>query len=394
MRKNTKQLYWLIFLLAFLLLILFCGCSAHRRKIKQNTETNEFILNSSRAEPVRIGYLESEPYALFARETEYAAEQLSLNGYLNFYEVTGEADSSIVWENICNLQCGREAEFLANAYYVFSDMSEEERSALLERGDIDILFVMGTAAGKWLSSHADRISYDYMVFASADPVSAGITAGEEIRLNDKSFAHIDPGRISRQIEMACELFQFSDVGVVYMDDAAAYSYSGIAQLEDAAEKYGFSIHKLHVKEPLELSDYDRYYRELKKAYEKLIPQIDLLYITTGKIEDEKLPWLLEEVHKAGIITVAETSEEQVKYGALMHVSLTNMEEEGAFAGITLADYIKGTDISKLKQVYEFTPKLSFNYDTIKTVGAEVPMKILLLADSVYKDEKNWNLKEK
>lgn len=334
---------------------------------------------------VRIGYLESEAYGPFARQTDAAAQTLSQLGYLEQYVFDARTDSHDVWTKICESQIHKNALFVKEAFYTLNLMSEDEKQKLLMRNDLDVLLVMGTAAGKWLAANADQISYDYMVYAVSDPISAGLTKSETERINKKSFAHIDTNRMGRQISMAYRVFGFTDIGVVYEDSAAAYSYSGIPQLLEQQALHGFNIHTLHVKEPTgeDPVDYERYYQELKQAYASLIGKIQVLYITTAMIEDHMLPWLLEDVHKAGIITVAETSESQVEMGALIHISLTDSEEEGDFAARTLDEYIKGTPIDRLNQVFEFTPKISINFDTARLIGAEIPVKVLLIADTIY-----------
>jgi len=148
-------------------------------------------------------------------------------------------DSRAVWSKICESQISDRAAFVEDAYYVLNQMSEEECQALLQRDDLDVLFVMGTAAGKWLAANADQIAYDYMVNAVSDSISAGLTKTETERYNDKSFAHLDSNRVGRQINMAYRVFEFTDIGVVYENNDAAYSYSGIPQLLEQQELYGF-----------------------------------------------------------------------------------------------------------------------------------------------------------
>jgi len=332
---------------------------------------------------VRVGYLEGEQYGPFAQQLDAAAQTLSELEYLDGYTYTAMTDSAAVWNKICESQISENAEFVADAYYVMDQMSEEEKAALLAREDLDVLVVMGTAAGKWLTANADTISFDYMVYAVSDPVTAGLVKSRTERVNDRSFAHIDANRMGRQINMAYRVFGFTDIGVVYADNDAAYSYSGIPQLLEQQEQYGFNIHTIHVEEPVDDSDYERYYNELKAAYAELTPKIQVLYITTGMIEDHMIPWLVEDVHKAGVYTVTETSESQVEQGVLMHLTLTDSEEEGDFAARTLDEYINGTPITELNQSFEFTPKIVINYDTARLVGAEIPIKVLIIADTIY-----------
>ena len=375
--KNKNRLIMWVLLAAAAMLAAGCSSQKEAPKLKEEPEPIE--------RAVRIGCLESEEYYFYTEQLDSAADTMAKEGWLTGYSGEGE-NTEAVWDDICDSKSREGLEFVAGAVYNMTRMDKAALKELLRRQDLDLLLVFGTSAGAWITKNSDEISYDYMVFGSADPVTAGIAAGETKRLNSHAFVHIDSKRTGRQIDMAYRLFHFQDIGVVYEDSAAAYSYSGIRQLEERSSKYGFQIHTLHVSEPETAEDYQRYYSELKAAYAELIPDIDVLYITTGKIEDEKLPWLLEDVHKAGIITVAETQESQVKYGALVHITMSDPEEEGGFAGKTIMEYAAGTPIDELNQVYEITPKIVFNYDTAKLLNAEIPMSTYLIADAIYPGE--------
>ncbi len=339
---------------------------------------------------VKIGCIIAEEYGFFSEQLSAAAESLSRQGLIGEYDPPeGVRPAQEVWNDICEVQQLENAEFVKESFYNTDQMEESEmEDVFFHESDVDLMLVLGTAAGVWLTENASELPFEYMVFASADPISGGIVKSETERFNDISFAHVDPGRLGRQTELAYEIMPFDSIGVVYEDSEAAYSYSGIAQLEALSKEKGFEIHRLHVDEPSKDNDYDRYYNELKAAYHELIPDIDVLYITTGMIEDEMLPWLLEEVHEAGIITVAETTESQVEYGALMHITMTDAPEEGGFLAQTLKDYLDGTPIDELNQVFLITPHISLNLDTIEKVGAKIPMSVYLIADKIYEQKED------
>lgn len=334
---------------------------------------------------VKIGCIIAEEYGFFSEQLSAAAISFSQMGYLSTYQPPDRVrPAQDVWDDICDSQQVENAEFVKESFYNTDLMKEDEmEDAFFQETDIDLMLVFGTAAGAWLTENADQVPFDYMVFASADPISGGIVKSETERYNDHSFAHVDPGRLGRQTELAYEIMPFESIGVVYEDSEAAYSYSGIAQLEALSEKNGFEIHRKHVDEPSKDMNYTRYYNQLKQAYHELIPDIDVLYITTGMINDSMLPWLLEEVHEAGIITVAETTESQVECGALMHITMTDADEEGRFLAQTVKDYLGGTPINELNQVFLISPHISLNLDTIRKVDAKIPMSVYLIADKVY-----------
>lgn len=374
MIMKTKQILscWLSALLSAAILLCACGGEG----VNTDSSTGDDISH------VRIGCFNSGEYFYYRDELDAIARHLQKIGWISGYdEDKTRQTTEEVWQDLS--KCSSEyLEFVPEVYYEKYYMSDEELEEATNCDKVDLMLSIGSLSGTFLTSVSDRINYDYMVMAVVDPISAGIIAGTEERYNDRSFAVVDTGRITRQLESAYEIFQFKDVGVVYEDTEEAYSYSGIGQLEEMSEKYGFNIHRMHVKEAYE-NDYDRYYSELRAAYEELIPEIDMLYITTATIEDDKLPWLLEDVIDAGIVTVAETSESQVENGALMHITMSDATEEGQFIVSKICDYARGVPIKEMDMVFEVAPKICLNSTTIKRTGARLPLATYLIADKIY-----------
>ena len=374
MTMKTKRIISLLFTVMFSAAILLCACG--RETVKTNVDNDNDISH------VRIGCFNSGEYFYYRDELDAIARHLQKIGWISGYdEGKTRQTTEEVWQDLS--KCSSEyLEFVPEVYYEKYYMSDEELEEATNCDKVDLMLSIGSLSGTFLTSVSDRINYDYMVMAVVDPISAGIIAGTDERYNDRSFAVVDTGRITRQLESAYEIFQFKDVGVVYEDTEEAYSYSGIGQLEEMSEKYGFNIHRMHVKEAYE-NDYERYYSELRAAYSELIPEIDMLYITTATIEDDKLPWLLEDVIDAGIVTVAETSESQVENGALMHITMSDATEEGQFIVSKICDYARGVPIKEMDMVFEVAPKICLNSTTIKRTGARLPLATYLIADKIY-----------
>ena len=331
---------------------------------------------------IKIGCYNSGEYYYYHDELDSIALELQRTGYISGYDENKTRETTKeVWLDLCN--CKSEyLHFIPEVYYEQYYMNEEELNDSVKDTRVDLMIAIGSLAGSFLTERASEISYDYMVMGVADPISSGMVLSRDERVNDRSFVVVDTKRITRQIEAAYEIFKFKNVGVVYEDSEAAYSYSGIGQLKEAGKKYGFRVHEVHVKEVYD-DDYDRYYSEVMAAYKELIPKIDLLYITSASIEDDKLPWLLEDVHDAGIITVAETSESQVEKGALMHITMSDAYEEGQFVAARILDYAYGAKITDMDMVFEIAPKICLNKTTIEKLKVRIPLDIYLIADKIY-----------
>lgn len=361
----------------------FCACSLPSgEKVKEKQSYTPLT-------ELTIGCLIGEEYFYFEDELFAAASELEEIGAISGFDINGTYDTTQdVWEALTGAVSEGNTKYIFSRddFYNYENMSDGDIQSMLGIDSIDLMMVFGTAAGKLLTENADKLNYDYMVFGATDPISSGIVAGTEERYNDRSYAQVDTRRITRQIEGAYELFEFKDIGVVYEDTDAAYSYSGIGQLEAASKEHGFTIHTRHVVESAGSEDDDRYYRDLKAAYDDLQDEIDALYITTATIDPAMLPELLKDLHKAGVVTIAESSASQVQMGALMHISLADSTEEGQFFGHVLEQYAGGTPITEIGQVFEFTPKIYFNRETVEETKVKLPLEMYLVADTIYPEE--------
>ena len=175
---------------------------------------------------------------------------------------------------------------------------------------------------------------------------------------------------------------------MYQNDESAYAYSGIDSLKSASEELDFDIVVRHVEEAKNEKDYERYYKDLEKAYHELVIEgIDALYVTTATIQDDRLLGLLEkDIYKNNIPTIAQTDENQVKVGATIGVTLLDTEEQAAFAVAQIKKYASGTSFENLDQVNESTAKIYVNYDIAKRIGVKIPFSTLLIVDRIYRLE--------
>ncbi len=153
-----------------------------------------------------------------------------------------------------------------------------------------------------------------------------------------------------------------------------------------AGQYGFNIHRRYVDESAGPEDDERFYTELKAAYDELMPEIDTLFITVSTIDNDMLPLMIDDMIDHGIVTIAQDSCEQCRAGALMHIQVADSEEDGNFMAKTMDEYCAGTPITELEMVYVANPKLFLNYETIRRTGVKIPMRTYLIADTIYTAE--------
>jgi ABC-type uncharacterized transport system substrate-binding protein len=335
------------------------------------------------SDPIRVGYVEGEAYAPFSYNLSGIALGLQELKLISGYDLSiDEPDARKIWDTLARSDSKGKFQFVRDMFFSMKTMDEADYARMVNSADVDILIVMGTVAGLYMRDHEQQ--NDFMVFASADAIQAGIIKSETERHISNSFACVDTQRLRRQIDVAYQMFKFRKIGVVYENSAAAYAYSGIGHLRDASKAEGFEVVERNVDESRNAADDERYYAELKAAYASLIEEgIDALYITPATTADEKIPWLLEDVVASKILTISQVGEDQVRSGALFGVTVDDPLDQGRFAARRLAAYMNGTPLREMSQVYEIVPRMYLNYDVCRKTGIKLTFLQLLSMDRIF-----------
>jgi len=349
------------------------------------------------SETIAIGYVQVREYSSFAQQLlliakEFEEEGSIEQGFFKKYEGVDydqsfqDGDTLALWKDICQHNTkGAKYCFVENAFFDMSTLTGEEQREMVNREDINLTLVMGTDAGIYFSEHETQ--NPYMVLLAADPIASGIVKSETERFNDLSYALIDNTSYIRQLKAGYQFLNFQKLGIVYEDSEAAYAYSAIDSVKQAAEELGFEVLIRHVDEPKEASQQKAYYENLKQAYRELIAEgMDTLYLTVSSIDyKNKLRELLEDaIIPEKILTLAQDDRVPVIYGALFGVSLVDYAEQANHIVTQIRDYVEnGISFAKLDQVCECTPKIYVNYSAAKEVGFEVKFTDLQIIDKVY-----------
>ena len=333
------------------------------------------------AQKVRVGYIQSEEYLAFTENFAGIAAGLAERGLITGYvQPELPCEAAELWQALCAADSAYLA-FVPEYFYTMKTLGETDSADMVNSDRVDLILVEGTVAGVYMTTHEEK--NDYMVFASANPVRSGIVQSTTERIRDNSFAYIDPGRHKRQVDVSHSVFGFAKLGVVYEDSEAAYYYSGIDQVKIAAQENGFALVERHVAEAVDGGDLPRYYADLRRAYAELEAEgIDALYITVATIENEAVDGLLESIHAAGIVTIAQEGEGQVKSGAMFTTTLEDPTDQGRFVARRIEEYVSDRPIDTLEQVYEIVPKLTLNYKALRTAGVKLPFQTLVAIDEI------------
>lgn len=396
MKKIMKKSKKIACLICFIYLLTFLGnVCVYGQEDKGGAEKG-----TSDQTVVRFGYVEIKEYGPFtqllldiAREfvDEGSLDQKFLEKYedRDFNTVFRPGDTMKLWNDICDAQVkGARYQFTREAFFNMDTMGEEDCSQFANRDDVDIMFAMGTAPSVYLFENEEKNKF--ISLYAADPIASGIVKSTTERYRDNTYAMMDYTPILRQLEGGHKFLKFKKLGVVCEDSEIGRLQAAVPDIEQKAKELGFETVYEYVDEPVDEADEERYYREMKQAYRKLVDKgIDTLYITISAIDYEnRLQELLDDaIIPNKIKTLAQDDLAPLAYGALFGLTISNPEEEAAHVVAQIRDYAENkVPFDELDMVCESTPKIGINFSTAKKIGFELSFEDLQMVDKVFRND--------
>ncbi len=335
----------------------------------------------------RIGYCESESFITYNKTLAAIVKGLEEIGWITdlkgFDEAAANGDSREIWKWLASREVSPYIEFVDDGFYKLKDPGFDKEgimTRLKQQNDIDIMLVMGGAAGVLLSEQRDT---NIFVFAASNAVRSGIIASVEDSGKDNIWAHMDETRFVRQTRAFYDIVKFKKLGIVYEDSPNARIYSAVNELESLAAEKGFEIVRYHVTEPRTPEDYPRYYQEVQAAYNKLAQQVDAVYVTIASLESDKLPVLFQPFYDHKIPIFSQLGNIEVENGALMTVSVMDEENIGRFGADNISKCLHGAKPRDLEQSFQSAPKITLNAEVAKKLDFKLPFELLIVVDEVY-----------
>jgi len=340
----------------------------------------------------RIAYCESGEFSNYASTLHGLvlgfAELGLLEGVENIPYVKEQVNTRVMWNWLAARRLGPSLEFVEDAYYTFGHMDKagqlkvkEQIIQRLNQGDIDILIVMGTQGGKELSNNLHHVPT--FIFSTSNAVQAGIIHSVTDSGFDHVWAHMDPSRYQRQLEVFHDLFAFKKLGMVYENSIEGQSFAAVADVERVAKERGFTIVPVFVKD--RQHDKALYHQEMLEAHQRLVNQgVDAVYSTLYfDREVDKLPQLFAPFYEKKIPVFAQQGAVEVRNGALLSVSRADFRGIGYFGAQAIAQSLQGMLPRHMPQVYENTPNIVLNMEVAERIGYAPKFDILLAADEIY-----------
>ena len=235
-----------------------------------------------------IGYYENDPYFNYAGTLYGIIKGFHKMGYIKTLEnipyASGSDDAYKLWKwlednnSSTSLLNFKSANFI-NLSNVIDSQKPSELKKIIKNNNIDLLITMGTKAGKLASQNIDDIPV--LVFSCSDAIKAGIISSVKDSGKNNVWAHVDPTRYIRQLNVFYDLFKFKKLGVVYENTELGRNVAAIDTIRVFAKAHKFKLVEYYVEESKSISDNSRYEKELNEAYSKISKEVDAFYLTPG-----------------------------------------------------------------------------------------------------------------
>ncbi len=380
--KKKRHLYGIsCMVIPIILQLLLISCqSTNIKPVKNNTKK------------WRLAYYEAGPWKEYPThlralvngliELEWM-EPLVLPNYEN------PDDTAHLWQFLAANTQSDYIEFLPDAYWSANwdaDLRTKNKTEAIQRlstnSDIDLIIAAGTWAGLDLAN--DDHSVPTFVISATNAVSAGIVTSAEDSGMDHVIAHVDPGRIARQINLFYDIVDFQTLGTIYEDTTDGRSYAHLSELETFADKTDVKL--LTCIAPFTNLPDEQIQLGTDACLEELAPQIDAFWIGDHRgLRAELMPDVLEPLYEnhVPIWSVDGEGGNHVQHGVLFSLARTDMDALGLWYAEVVAKILNGVPPRKINQVYAPQEKLAINLAVADRISYEVPESLILAADEVY-----------
>jgi len=352
----------------------------------------DYLPKSNAGKPWRIAYLETRPFVNYAATLANLTMRLDRLGWVEDSKgipfEKGQVDARVIWEWLSHRH-GKYLQFLRDGFYSFENLNPDEINALTEniisrlstQKDIDLILVMGTESAQKIST--DRHSIPVISMSTSNAMQSGIVKEAEYSGRDHIWAHMDPFRYERQIDIFYDIFKFKKLGLIFDDDQAGRSFSAYEDIMKVAKKRNFSVIVENVLQPKKYgANKDKFIDDLKLGYTKLSSKVDAVYhgLFIGS-DPKKLSVPLSPLIEKKIPVFAQQVDD-VSAGALMSLARADFSGVADFGAKAMIRVIKGEKAGSIPQIYENSPNIIINLDVAKKIGYKPNFELLLGADEV------------
>lgn len=381
--------------IVFALLVMLFVAEAHAETLKRTGPFNTSPKTNGEHK-WRVAYYEGGPVGNYYEYLSTLVKGLMELGWIETKAVPHHKDrnTQALWSWLSKDTNSAFIEFVDDAYYS-ANWDQETRERLQaeiihrasEQQDLDMIFALGTWAGKDLAN--DEHSTPTIVMSASDPVRSGIIQGIQDSGRDHIHARVDPLRYQRQVRMFHDVTRFEKLGVAYEDTPDGRNYAAMDTVERVARERGFEIVTCHTQS--DISDQNLAGQSVVQCFERLIKEADAIYVTLqGGVNAQSIPKLVEIANKHRIPTFSQAGSKEVQYGFLLSISRPSFKPVGLFLAATVAKVLNGAKPRQLDQLFEESPNIAINLKTAELIGLYLYADVLAAADEIYREIRRPN----
>ena len=340
----------------------------------------------------RIGYYEGGPWEDYRENLRAVVIGLMDSGWIDKQTLpqltTSDQDPTYpLWKWMASSLNSRYVEFVNDAFWT-SDWKEDARKSAredclkrLKEGYVDLMFAMGTQAGKDIANNSHSIPT--MVMSCTDPVHTGIIKSAEDSGMDHVTARCDPTRHLRQIRLFHDIIKFKRVGVFYHEnDSNGRVLAHLPELEQVGREQGFEV--IDCSAPYPPESPQAAVDGFQDCVRKLAPEVDAFYLADVLgTEPDRLFETLQPLFSRHVPTWSARGTKMVAYGALLSITRVNYDFIAPYYARVIGRIFNGVKPRQIPQIFKEEMRLAINLETAKRIGYTVPPNVLKVADIVY-----------
>ncbi len=231
----------------------------------------------------------------------------------------------------------------------------------------DLYYVSGAAAALRVLGRQREIPVVFTMVQ--DPVETGLIASwESSETNATGVSNRVP--ILNQLKTLKEIVPFRRLGVVY-NPTNPDCRQQMRELEKLQKFLGFSLAKIPLTAP----------QQARRLPLDRLPGLDAVYLARDPLVERLALSLLEQVHQAGLPSLAADMSLVTRQGALLGL-VPDEYRIGRLAALNALQALEGTRPTNIpSRALDFF-MVALNLETARRLGAQIPLALLVIADTI------------
>ena len=378
-----KKPFWLI-----AILILFCFLSLMILNFAPQQESfGEFSPRLKNGKKWNIGYVQSGKFRNYDIALKNFIDQLAVRGWLepvDWKDLPPKAGARTIWLYLSQNMKSKYIQIETNNFWC----AQWDRSCrkiirknvieTLNSKKIDLMLAMGTWAGQDIANNQHSVPTIYL----GSPFPVGNIFKNKCKIPSHLYLPENPDFLLRQIRLFRKITKFKTLGVVYVASSEGRFMSSLKILKQLSKKEKFKLVAIRVL-PHSCLKSEEYLASHIKAHEKIAPQIDAMWLTSGFMNNpDEAQKILAPLYKHRIPTWYPHGEVGIGNGAVFGVIHNPERRADHYAEIT-AKILNGIEPASLIQPLPADNQLVINCAAAQKIGMKIPKTLLSAAKRTF-----------